>query len=183
MITPAGEAEATKLESKPPRNNQLETHPNNEKGVGQSDRRSIVSDRFSHASKTHQVKSPRSGIRFFLAEESEKVSFKWPWLHFPVVTHSSARGFSASFRGCSRSGCGAFAVRLTVDDELMSTMAEAVQGALAQERFIKDSHPFLDASIGGENRGTAGVAFDQQIVEVGGRLAGEFSQGEVIDDQ
>src|SRR5262245_13439716 len=65
----------------------------------------------------------------------------------------------------------------------MSAMAEAVQGALAKQRFIKDGHPFLHASIRRKNRRTAGVAFDQQIVEVRGRLAGKLAQSEVVDDQ
>ena len=83
--------------------------------------------------KTHQVKSPRSGILVFsgrvlgkLSKSSKKDSFKRPWLHFLEVSHSSGRGFSAGFRGCGGSWRGAFAVGLAVDDELMSAMAEAV---------------------------------------------------------
>src|SRR5215471_3214782 len=182
MITPAGEAEAASWRASRQGITSWKLIRTT-RGVGPADRRSIASDRFPHASKTHQEKVAAKRHPILPRGRMKKVSFKWPWLHFQGVTHSSARGFSASFRRCNRSRCGAFAVRLTVDDELMSTMAEAVQGALGQERFIKDSHPFLHASIRGENRGTASVAFDQQIVEVGGSLAGEFSKGEVIDDQ
>src|SRR5438552_16959740 len=60
---------------------------------------------------------------------------------------SSGRGLSAGFQWYRRSGSGSFAVRLAVDDELMSAMAEAIQSALAEQRFIKDGHPFLHAAI------------------------------------
>ena len=177
------------LQSNPPRNSQLETHQNGELGRRPCGRRLIIRIDFPMPFKTDQGKSPRSGTPIFAAasapdaQELEKSSFKWPWLHFVEVSHSSGRGLSAGFRGCRRSWGRAFAVGLAVDDELMSAMAEAVHSALAKQRFIKDSHPFLHASIRGENRGTAGVPLNQQIVEVRCRLAGELSEGEVVDDK
>ena len=58
-------------------------------------------------------------------------------------------------------GAGAFAVGLALDDELVSAVAEAIQSALPQHRFIKDRHPFFHASIGRENGRAADVPFDQ----------------------
>jgi len=65
----------------------------------------------------------------------------------------------------------------------MSAMAETVQSAPGQQRFIEDGHPFVNASIRCQNRRAAGVPFDQQIVEVGSRLAGELPKSEVVDDE
>jgi hypothetical protein len=84
----------------------------------------------------------------------------------------SGRGFLAVFRRRQRSRRGAFAVGLALDDELVSAVAEAIQSALPQHRFIKDYQPFLHASVGRQNGRAASVPFDQQIIEVGGGLAG-----------
>ena len=116
------------LESNPPRNSQLETHPNDELGRRPCGRRPDHLDRFPHAFQTPPVKSPRSGILVFssrvlrkLSKRSKRDSFKRPWLHFLEVSHSSGRGFSAGFRGCGGSWRGAFAVGLAVDDELQTS--------------------------------------------------------------
>ncbi len=160
-------------------------------GVGLVVGARIIRIDFPMPSKTHQVKvaAQRHPLCFSVTDlqpsskSSKKTLFKPPWLHFSEVSHSSGRGFSISFRGCSGSWRRAFTVGLAVDDELMSAMAEAVQSALAKQRFIEDRHPFLHAAIGGENRRTASVAFNQQIVEIGGRLAGQLAQSEVVDHE
>jgi hypothetical protein len=41
--------------------------------------------------------------------------------------------------------------------------AEAIQSTLPKHRVIKDGHPFFNASVESDNRGTAGVPFDQRI--------------------
>lgn len=91
------------------------------------------------------------------------------------------RGFWPVFRRRSRRG--AFAVGLALDDELMGAMRESVEGALSQHRFIKDCHPLLHSAVGGDDGGTAGVAFDQQIIRVGSGLAGKFLECEIIHDE
>jgi hypothetical protein len=45
-------------------------------------------------------------------------------------------------------------------------MAEAIESALRKHGFIEDGHPFLDSAIRREDCRTAGVSFDQQIIEV-----------------
>jgi len=44
---------------------------------------------------------PAVGLSFgggpFPPRSSKKISFTWPWLHFLEVSHSSGRGFQASF--------------------------------------------------------------------------------------
>src|SRR5215469_13423054 len=151
MITPAGEAEAASWRASRQGITSWKLIRTT-RGVGPADRRSIASDRFPHASKTHQEKVAAKRHPILPRGRMKKVSFKWPWLHFQGVSHSSARGFSASFRGCSRTRRGPFAVRLTVDDELMSAMAETIQSALSKHRFIEDGHPFFHATIGREDR-------------------------------
>jgi hypothetical protein len=54
------------LESIPSRNSQLETRPNDERGASTFRSAPDHSDRFPHACKTHQQKSPQSGIPFVL---------------------------------------------------------------------------------------------------------------------
>ena len=53
------------LESNPPRNSQLETHPNDELGRRPCGRRSYHLDRFPYAFKTHQEKNARSASMLF----------------------------------------------------------------------------------------------------------------------
>ena len=82
-----------------------------------------------------------------------------------------------------RSWCRAFAIGLTLDDELVGAVAETIQSALRQHRLVKDRHPFLHTSVGGDDGGTACVPFDQQIIEVGSGLSGKFLEGKIIDDE
>ena len=84
------------LESNSPMNSQLETHRNGELGRRPWGRRPHHSDRFPYAFKTHQVKSPQSGIHCSPAQTPKIFSFKWPWLHFLEGFHSSGRGFSVA---------------------------------------------------------------------------------------
>ena len=72
---------------------------------------------------------------------------------------------------------------LALDHELVGAVAEAIQSTLAQQRFIKDRHPFVHPSVRGEDGRTAGVPFDQQIIEVRGSLAGKLLQAEIIHDE
>ena len=53
----------------------------------------------------------------------------------------------------------------------------------AQQRFIKDRHPVLHPSVGGEDGRTAGMPFDQQIIEVGSSLAGKLLEAEIVHHQ
>src|SRR4029077_9278473 len=119
----------------------------------------------------------------FTLRSSKSIAFASSWLHFLEVSHSSGRLFPGGFRRGRRSRCGAFAVGLALDDELVSAVAEAVQSALAQHRVIKDRHPFVDTSVGGDDRRTASVPFDQQLIEVGSGLAGKLLQSKIIYDQ
>jgi hypothetical protein len=65
----------------------------------------------------------------------------------------------------------------------MCAMAEAIESALPEHGFIEDGHPFLDAAIRREDCRTASVPLDQQVIKVRRRLAGEFAECEVIDDE
>src|SRR5215469_1169704 len=65
----------------------------------------------------------------------------------------------------------------------MGAVAEAVQSALPEHGFIKDRHPLFHAAVGGDDSGTAGVPFDQQIIEVGSGLAGKLLQSKIIHNE
>jgi len=62
-------------------------------------------------------------------------------------------------------------------------VAEAIQGALSQQRLIKDRHPFFNASIRRHDCGSPRVPLNEQVVEIRGGLAGKLLESEIIDDQ
>ena len=76
-------------------------------------------------------------------------------MHFLDFPHGLGCGWSAGFGRGRRSGGGALAVGLALDHELVGAVAEAIQRALAQQRFIKDRHPFVHSSIRCEDRRAA----------------------------
>ena len=53
-----------------------------------------------------------------------------------------------------------------INDELMSPMTETIQCALTEKGLIENSHPFLDATIGRDDRGRSRVAFHNQVIEI-----------------
>src|SRR5262249_16923069 len=61
---------------------------------------------------------------------------------------------------------GSSPIRLAINDELMSPMTETIQCALTEKGLIENSHPFLDATIGRDNRGRSRVAFHNQVIEI-----------------
>src|SRR5262245_21247856 len=65
----------------------------------------------------------------------------------------------------------------------MSAVAEPIQGALGEQRFIEYRHPFFNASIRSQDGGTASVTLDQQVIKIRSGLAGQLLQTESIDDK
>src|SRR5438477_13113023 len=65
-----------------------------------------------------------------------------------------------------------FPIGLAINDELMSPMTETIQCALTEERFIENSHPFVDGSVRRNNGRGPSVALHNQVIEVRRSLAG-----------
>src|SRR6516162_180297 len=74
-------------------------------------------------------------------------------------------------------------VGLAVDDEFVGGGDEPVDGGLGQERVGHDRQPFLGGAVGGHYGGGPLVAFDADLVEVGGFGGAEGLEREVVQDQ
>ena len=72
------------------------------------------------------------------------------------------------------------AVGLTVEDELVGGGLEPVDRALGEERVGHQSEPFDRFTVGGDHGRGGAVAFDDQLVDVGGV---ECLEREVVDDE
>ena len=103
------------LESNPPRNSQLETHPNDELGRRACRRRPYHWIDFPMPFKTQQVKSPRSGIHLVFrwrlqkaSKSSKKVRLKGRECIFSRSPIVQAVGFRLVFESAADPG----AVRL-----------------------------------------------------------------------
>src|SRR6516162_2309979 len=74
-------------------------------------------------------------------------------------------------------------VGLSVDDEFVGGGDEPVDGGLGEQRVGHDGQPFLGRAVGGDHGGGPLVAFDAQLVEVGGLGGAERLEREVVQDQ
>ena len=59
-----------------------------------------------------------------------------------------------------------------LDDDLVTGVGQAVQGAVAQSGIIEEAEPFLHSPIAGDNEAGNPASAHDQFVEVGGLLAG-----------
>src|SRR5947199_10381564 len=74
-------------------------------------------------------------------------------------------------------------IGLAFDDEFVCGGGEPVHGGLGQERVGHDAQPLFRGPVGGDHGGGALVAFDADLVEVGGLGGIERLEREVIQDQ
>jgi hypothetical protein len=67
-------------------------------------------------------------------------------------------------------------------DEFVGGGDEPVDGGLGEQRVGHHRQPFVGGAVGGHDGGGFLVAFDAQLVEVGGAGPVQWLEGEVIDD-
>ena len=73
-------------------------------------------------------------------------------------------------------------VGLAVEDEFVGGGLEPVDGGLGEERVGHQPEPLDRLAVGGDDGGGGAVAFDDELVDVGGVEGVEGLEGEVIDD-
>jgi len=72
-------------------------------------------------------------------------------------------------------------VTVTLRDNLVGVMGEAVEGTLGQDGIVEEGDPLLDGPVGGDDGGAPAVALDDDLVEVAGLLGVEAAQPKVIN--
>jgi len=77
----------------------------------------------------------------------------------------------------------AAAVGLSFDDEFVGGGDQAVDGGLGEEGVGHHGQPFLGGAVGGDHGRGALVAFDAELVEVGGLGGVQRLEREVVQDQ
>ena len=76
-----------------------------------------------------------------------------------------------------------FPVAGPLDDDLVAGVGQPVQGAVAQDGVIEEAEPFLHGPVAGDDEAGDPVSADDQLVEVGGLLAGEPVEAQVAQDE
>src|SRR6266567_2833687 len=74
-------------------------------------------------------------------------------------------------------------VGLAFDDQLVGGGDEPVDGGLGEQRVGHHGQPFLGGAVGGHHGGGPLVAFDAELVEVGGLGRIQGLEREVVEDQ
>jgi len=76
-----------------------------------------------------------------------------------------------------------FSVAGYFDDDLVTCIGQAVQGAVAQDGVIKESQPLVYGPVTGDGETGMAVAGDDQLIEVSGLLGGESLQSTDLYDE
>ena len=67
-----------------------------------------------------------------------------------------------------------------LDDDLEAGIGQAVQGAVAENGIIEEAEPLLHRPVAGDYEAGDSMSADDQLVEVGGLLAGEAVETQVV---
>jgi len=76
-----------------------------------------------------------------------------------------------------------FTVAGTLDNDLVTGISQAVQGAVAQDRVVKQSQPLFYCTVAGDDKARLAVSGDDQLIEVSRLLTGELLQTEIVQDK
>ena len=61
-------------------------------------------------------------------------------------------------------------VALSLDDDLVGVVSEAIEGTLGEDRVIKEGDPLVDTAVRCDDGGAASMALDDDLIEVAGLL-------------
>ena len=70
-----------------------------------------------------------------------------------------------------------------LNDDLVAGVGQAIQGAVSQDRVVEEAEPFLHGPVAGDDAAGDPVSADDQLVKVGGLLAGEPVETQVGQDE
>ncbi len=76
-----------------------------------------------------------------------------------------------------------YSVAFTLHDDLVGVVRQAVQGALSQDRILKERDPLFHSAVAREDRRASPVALDDHLVDVVRLSRIEPPEPEIIDDQ
>ena len=76
-----------------------------------------------------------------------------------------------------------FSLAGPLNDGLEAGVGRPVQGAVSEDGVVEEAEPLLHAADDGDDEAGDSVAADDQLVEVGGLLAGEPVAPQVVQDQ
>ena len=71
-----------------------------------------------------------------------------------MTAHSRSGGLPGTLTG---------AVTVTLDDDLVGVVGQAIEGALGEDGVIEEGDPLLDATVRSDDGGSSSVAFDDDV--------------------
>jgi len=69
-----------------------------------------------------------------------------------------------------------------IDDDLVAGMGQAIKGAVAEDRIIKQSQPLIYRPVTGDNEAGVAMPGDDHLMRVGRQLGSELLQAEIVQD-
>ena len=76
-----------------------------------------------------------------------------------------------------------FPVAVSLDDDLVAGVGQAVQGAVAQDGIVEEAEPLLHGPVAGDDHAGGTMPADDQLVEVCGLLGGEAVETQIVQNQ
>ena len=74
-------------------------------------------------------------------------------------------------------------VAVSLDNDLVAGVGQPVQGAVAEDGIVEEAEPLFHRPVAGDDAAGDPVAADDQLVEVGGLLAGEPVEAQIVEGE
>ena len=74
-------------------------------------------------------------------------------------------------------------IAVSLDNDLVAGIGQAVQGAVAQDRVVEEAGPLLHSPIAGDDEAGDSMSAGDQLVEVGGLLVGEPVEAQIVEGE
>ena len=75
------------------------------------------------------------------------------------------------------------AIAGALDDDLVAGVGQAVQGAVAEDGVVKETEPFIDGTVAGDDEAGRPVPVEDEFIQIGRLLSGEAVQPQVVQDE